>query len=66
MTYTDLIGAYGSEARAAKELGMHRQRVNRWKTGIPLTAQIQIELATRGRLKADLPQEMRRKVAQPA
>jgi len=59
MTLDDLIKHYGSQAEAARELGMHRQRVSRWAEGIPIEAQIEIEVATKGQLKADLPSEVR-------
>lgn len=63
MTLKDLIKQYGSQAAAARQLKMHRQRVSRWADGIPLDAQIEIELMTKGRLKANLPRQLRRATA---
>lgn len=60
MTFDDLCAHYGNANKAAAELGMHRQRVYRWKDGIPMEAQIDIEVATGGKLKADLTPEQRR------
>lgn len=55
MTYSDLIDTYGSQAKAAKALGLNRQTVHRWKTaGIPFEAQFRIQMKTKGKLKASL------------
>lgn len=57
MTYQDLIEKYGGCTAAAKAIGLPKQTVNRWKdTGIPFEQQFRIQLKTRGRLKAELPQ----------
>lgn len=55
MTYHDLISHYGSQAQAARALGVPRQSVWQWKQAIPLGRQFQIELATGGALRADKP-----------
>jgi hypothetical protein len=60
MTFDQLCQHFGNANKAAAKLNMHRQRVYRWKDGIPLEAQIEIEVATGGALKADLPRQMRR------
>lgn len=60
MTFTQLCEHFGNANKAAKSLGMHRQRVYRWTDGIPLDVQIEIEVATGGALKADLPSQVRR------
>lgn len=58
MTYDDLVTLYGNGARAAKELGLNRQTVHRWKgAGIPFEQQFRIQMKTRGRLKAAMPSE---------
>ena len=56
MTYAQLIQYFGTTANAARSLGYeHRQRVNKWKdTGIPREEQALIELATGGKLRADI------------
>lgn len=53
MTYADLIEHYGSQAAAARALGIKPPSVAEWKeSGIPLPRQAQYELLTRGKLKA--------------
>lgn len=59
MTYEDLCSHFGNANRAASSLNMHRQRVYRWKQGIPRDVQIEIEVLTEGKLKADVPQQIR-------
>lgn len=60
MKYSDLIKHYGSEAKAAREIGKNRQTVNRWKKAIPLDEQIKIEVLLNGSLRADLPKIVRK------
>ena len=53
MTYEQLIEHFGSQAAAAKALGVTRAAVLFWRnTGIPKTRQFQIEVVTKGALKA--------------
>jgi hypothetical protein len=59
MTFDQLCKFYGNANRAASSLNMHRQRVYRWKKGIPRDVQIEIEVKTGGKLRADLPKEVR-------
>lgn len=60
MDYHDLVDEFGNGARAAKAIGYNRQTVHRWKTsGIPFEAQFRIQLKTKGRLKASLPERRR-------
>lgn len=63
MTFDQLCQHFGNANKAAAALDMHRQRVYRWKAGIPLGAQIDVELKTAGALKADIPIELRRRRA---
>lgn len=65
MDYDDLIDHYKSEADAGRAIGVGRQTVHRWAETkkIPLDQQCKYEVASRGKLKADIPPELRRKVA---
>lgn len=51
MTLKDALKHFGSRNKIAKALGIKRQAVTRWKDGIPLLRQCQIELLTSGKLK---------------
>lgn len=56
MTFGQLVTYYGSQAAAARALGIEPPSVNEWKDkGIPLPRQAQYELLTRGKLRADRP-----------
>lgn len=60
MSYDDLVEEFGNANKAAKALGFARQTLSQWKTrGIPFESQFRIQLKTKGRLKASLPQEKR-------
>ena len=65
MNYKDLVNLYGNGNRAALALGMHRQTVHKWKTsGIPFVQQFRIQMKTKGKLKAGMPDmNPRRKAA---
>lgn len=52
MTLDQAIRHYGNRNRLAQVLGVSRQAVCAWRT-IPPLRQLQIQSATRGRLKAD-------------
>jgi hypothetical protein len=54
MKPTDLIAKYGSAAKAANALGMHRRTVHHWlkAKAIPYRTQRWIEFETKGTLKA--------------
>lgn len=55
MTYDQAVGFFGSQAALAKAMGVSSPSVYEWRNGIPVIRQYQIELATNGLLKADLP-----------
>lgn len=61
MTYDDLIAHYGTPAAAAAARGLDRQRVFGWKqrNRIPLEEQVEYEVVTEGKLRADLPDSVR-------
>ncbi len=64
MTYDQVIEHFGSQADAARGLGLSQPSVWAWKTaGIPIERQIDIEVKTKGALRADLPAAVRRKTA---
>lgn len=64
MTYDDLVETYGSMSKAARALGIAKQTVHKWKTaGIPFERQFVIQMKTKGRLKARLPEMSSRKAA---
>lgn len=65
MTYDDLISHYGTPAEAASARGLDRQIVFGWKKRgrIPLEQQIEYELETSGKLRADVPDEIRGRAA---
>lgn len=57
MTYEDVIENYGGLSKAARALGLAKQTVHRWKGGgIPFEKQFIIQMKTKGRLKAKLPE----------
>lgn len=55
MTYEQSITYFGTLSKMARALGVKPASVSEWKNGIPETRQYQIELATKGILKADEP-----------
>lgn len=64
MTYDDLLKHFGSEVEIQRALELeHRQTVNKWKgmKRIPTDHQIKAEVVTGGKLKADLPPEIRKR-----
>lgn len=64
MTYEELIAFYGTPAAAAAARGIDRQRVHGWKARerIPTDDQIEYELVSGGKLRADLPNEVRKPI----
>ena len=55
MNYDQSIKFFGTQSEMARALGVEPPSVSEWKSGIPLIRQYQIELATKGELKADVP-----------
>lgn len=55
MTYEQSIAYFGTISEMARALGVKPPSISEWKDGIPETRQYQIELATKGKLKADVP-----------
>jgi len=53
MTYGELIKFYGSQAEAARSLGLKPPSIHEWRDNtIPYERQCQIQIATGGRLMA--------------
>jgi DNA-binding transcriptional regulator YdaS (Cro superfamily) len=60
MTYDQLLAVFKTQRAAANAIGVSKQAVSQWKRkGIPRDSQINIEVKTGGKLRADLPQEVR-------
>ena len=60
MNYSDLTRHYGSDSAAAKALGYDRQRIHAYRKGeIPLAVQVEYEIDSEGKLKADMPKCIR-------
>jgi len=56
MTRKDIINYYGSQAEAARRLGVKPQTILEWEVvGVPDGRQYQVELATGGALRAARP-----------
>jgi len=57
MTPQQAITHFGTQTKLARSLGLAQSTVAEWSTNqeIPIARQYQIELATNGSLKADLP-----------
>lgn len=54
MDYGDLIRHFGTQAEAARVLGIKPPSVSEWRhKGIPELRQIQIERLTKGKLRAN-------------
>ena len=64
MTYDDLIQHYGSQAEAARALGLKPPSLAEWKEStIPYDRQCQIQIATGNRLTARRRDDARSKAA---
>jgi DNA-binding transcriptional regulator YdaS (Cro superfamily) len=64
MNYADLIKYFESQGAAARALGISQPSVCDWQDkGIPLTRQLEIELLTKGKLRADISEDLRRVLA---
>lgn len=56
MTRKDIIEHFGSQAEAARRLGVSPQTIFEWESvGVPEGRQYQVELATNGALRASRP-----------
>lgn len=57
MTVTEVEAHYSTLTAAAKELGITRQAISKWRdnNSIPFNTQYRIEVLTNGELRADRP-----------
>ena len=55
MTKKEAVNFFGSQASLARSLGIYKTAVANWKGSVPNLRQYQIEVITKGKLKADLP-----------
>lgn len=53
MTFTDLVGHFGTVQKASAALGYSRQSIYDWRDGVPERRQLEIQKLTKGALKAD-------------
>lgn len=53
MKTQDAIEFFGGAAKLAKKLGISKQAVSKWGERVPKPRDFQIEVLTRGKLKAD-------------
>lgn len=66
MTKDEAITFYGSQDALAKAIGVKQPTVSGWGEYPPIPRQIDIEVATGGRLKAELTDEERRILGEAA
>lgn len=60
MTYDQVLSFFGNQTALCAGLNVSRQTPYNWLSrGIPLKRQVEIEVATNGKLKADLPASVR-------
>lgn len=52
MDYQQVVDHFGGLTKAAKALGLPITTVHSWRSGIPYPRQCQIQIETRGRLRA--------------
>ncbi len=53
MTYKQLLEFFGSQAEIARAFGVSPPSVSEWKEGIPPLRQVQAEMLTNKKLRAD-------------
>lgn len=68
MTPKQLIDHFGTPAKAAAARGLDRQIVHGWqkRKSIPIEQQIAYEVVTDGKLRADLPEQVRQPIGTAA
>lgn len=60
MTFNQIITHWGGVEAARKALGLSRQTLYNWRDkGVPLAAQVNVEVLSAGKLRANLPQQVR-------
>lgn len=53
MKLSEAVAHFGTEAEMARKLGIKPQAVYQWGDKVPMRRQYQIQLMTKGKLKAD-------------
>lgn len=53
MKLSEAVAHFGTEAELARKLGIKPQAVYQWGDKVPMRRQYQIQLMTKGKLKAD-------------
>lgn len=53
MKLSEAVAHFGTEAEMARKLGIKPQAVYQWNGKVPMARQYQIQLMTKGKLKAD-------------
>lgn len=53
MKLSEAVAHFGTEAAMARKLGIKPQAVYQWDGKVPMGRQYQIQLMTKGKLKAD-------------
>ena len=53
MKLSEAVAIFGTEAELARKLGIKPQAVYQWGDKVPMRRQYQIQLMTKGKLKAD-------------
>lgn len=53
MTLKDVLQHFGTQQKAADFFGLRQSSICKWRAGIPVPRQYQIEVLTGGKLKAD-------------
>ena len=65
MNYDQLIKFFGTQQKVAAAIGLNQPAVSAYANGraIPINVQIAAEVATKGKLRADLPAIVRKQAA---
>lgn len=53
MKLSEAVAIFGTEAELARKLGIKPQAVYQWGDKVPMRRQYQLQLLTKGKLKAD-------------
>jgi transcriptional repressor of cell division inhibition gene dicB len=51
MTLQDALRHFKTRSQIARVLGIERQAITRWKDGIPVRRQFELEILSKGKLK---------------
>jgi DNA-binding transcriptional regulator YdaS (Cro superfamily) len=65
MRTQEAVDHFGSQVALAQAIGVKQNTVSGWSEYPPMSRQIDIEVATSGKLKAELSEDARRVLAKP-